>query len=560
MQDKKRLKVVLCWHMHQPEYRDLLTGEYQQPWTYLHAIKDYVEMAQHLEAEPAARAVVNFTPILIEQLQDYASQIDAFLRNRGHISDPLLAALDMPALPVNPDQRAYLIHSCLRANEERLINRFPAYRQLADIADWLKQRPENTRYMNHQYLADLLVWYHLAWLGELQRREDPRVQQLMEKASDFSLADRRQLLQIIQEMIASVIPRYQKLHQQGKVELSFTPYAHPIMPLLLDLESARQAMPDVVLPETTQYPGGSARSHWHIEHGLQVFENAFGFRPQGCWPAEGSVSEATLSLLQDYGVRWVASGENVLRNSLSQSEDTAHSPHQPFQLDGAYPRCFFRDDALSDTIGFKYSEWHADDAVANLIHNLENIAQQHEQAEQRVVSLILDGENAWEYYPENAYYFLSALYRRLSEHPDLELTCFSDCLDTPAQKLPQLTAGSWVYGTFSTWIGDQDKNRGWDMLIDAKRAFDQQYPQLNATNQQLAERQLAVCEGSDWFWWFGDYNPANSVSDFERLYRLQLANLYQILNIEPPEYLAHSFTQGGGTPAAGGTMRQGSEN
>jgi alpha-amylase/alpha-mannosidase (GH57 family) len=220
--------------------------------------------------------------------------------------------------------------------------------------------------------------------------------------------------------------------------------------------------------------------------------------------------------------------------------------------------CFFRDDGLSDLIGFTYASWHADDAVNNLVHHLENIAHCCRAHPEHVVSIIMDGENAWEHYPENAYFFLGALYRRLSEHPAIELTTFSDCLKTvPAKNLKQLTAGSWVYGTLSTWIGEPDKNRGWDMLGDAKHAFDAAAGRLGAEQLERARRQLAVCEGSDWFWWFGGDNPAATVADFEQLYRQHLTNLYQLIGAEPPEYLAQVFTRGGGAPVHGGAMRPG---
>jgi alpha-amylase/alpha-mannosidase (GH57 family) len=224
---------------------------------------------------------------------------------------------------------------------------------------------------------------------------------------------------------------------------------------------------------------------------------------------------------------------------------------------------FFRDDGLSDLIGFTYSDWHADDAVANLIKHLENIAAACQHEPNRLVSIILDGENAWEYYPENGYYFLHALYSKLASHPSLELTTYSECLQQHCEvsTLSHVVAGSWVYGTFSTWIGEPDKNRGWDMLGDAKHAFDASVAagQLDERHRRLAEEQLAICEGSDWFWWFGDYNPAESVRDFEHLYRLHLSNLYQILGAEPPAYLSEVFTHGSGTPAMGGTMRKGQE-
>ncbi|HKK14845.1 MAG TPA: glycoside hydrolase, partial [Gammaproteobacteria bacterium] len=220
--------------------------------------------------------------------------------------------------------------------------------------------------------------------------------------------------------------------------------------------------------------------------------------------------------------------------------------------------CFFRDDGLSDLIGFTYSDWHGDDAVANLVHHLENIAEVTTDA---VVPVILDGENAWEYYPDNGYHFLSGLYERLAAHPRLQLTTFSDCLagDPTPGRLDRLVAGSWVYGTFSTWIGDRDKNRGWDMLREAKLAFDAfaGARDVDAGRLDLARHQLAVCEGSDWFWWFGDYNPADTVTDFDRLFRMHLANLYQLLGQEPPEYLSHAFSHGTGRPERGGVMRHG---
>jgi len=225
---------------------------------------------------------------------------------------------------------------------------------------------------------------------------------------------------------------------------------------------------------------------------------------------------------------------------------------------------FFRDDGLSDLIGFTYADWNPEDAVNNLIHHLENIAGACVDDPNRVVSIIMDGENAWEYYPENGYEFLNTLYRRLGDHPKIELTTFSEVVASGCEPvvLPELVAGSWVYGTFSTWIGSSDKNRAWDLLIDAKSAFDSAVITDKLTPEQLqrARHQLAICEGSDWFWWFGDYNPSESVRDFDTLYRLQLAHLYRLLGADVPEELSQVISHGGGTPEAGGVMRRGSDH
>jgi len=553
--------------MHQPQYLDPSSGKYYLPWTYLHAIKDYVDMVAHLENIAGAHAVVNFAPTLIEQIEDYARQVREFLETGSPINDPMLDALANPVLPDTSEERLKLVVNCLKANEKRLISIYPRFQLLADMVCWIQQRPEAANYFNDQFLADILVWYHLAWMGETVRRTDDRVKRMIDKGHNFTLRERRTLMGIIGELLSGVLGRYRKLAEEGVIELSMTPYAHPIMPLMLDINSAKEALPDITLPLMDQYPGGEERVCWHIEHGLDVFENTFGLRPKGCWPSEGSVSEKTVRLLDKYDFKWVASGETVLANSLhkqyghdaSKLKDWLHFPYKLFDtgITG-----FFRDDGLSDAIGFQYSDWHGDDAVADFINNVIHIADKCESDNCNVVSVIMDGENAWEHYPANGFYFLSALYEQLAAHPRIELTTYEAILDNKkvlAKSLKKMVAGSWVYGTFTTWIGDKDKNRAWEMLADAKRCFDFLVKEGTLAGSRLAaaEKQLAVCEGSDWCWWFGEYNPEGTVSDFERLYRRQLVTLYQLMGESPPEYLRYSFTQGSGAPAAGGVMRHG---
>ena len=556
------MNVVLCWHMHQPDYRDLRTGKIHLPWTYLHATKDYVDMAAHLEAEPAARAVVNFAPILLEQIEDYVAQIQGYLQGHGVIKDPLLAELAEPALPGNTQERLRLMQDCLRANRERMIDRFEPYQRLATMARWYEAHPDSMIYASNQFLADLLTWYHLSWIGESVQRSDPRIRALRDKAVNFSLHDRRELLKIILEQIESVIPRYRKLADNGQVELSMSPYALPIVPLMLEFNSAREALPDVHLPVSCDYPGGRARAEWHLARGLETFQRVFGRRPAGLWPSEGGISQDALELFAEQGFSWVASGGKVLHNSHDASSRSCS--HRVYRFGEVKLDCFFRDDGLSDLIGFDYSDWHANDAVANLVGHMENIARVCPDRDDCLITIILDGENAWEYYPENGYYFLNQLYHSLAQHPHLRMSTFEQFL---AEKSPQraheakIVAGSWVYGTFSTWIGDADKNRGWDILVEAKRTFDEQLAtgSLSAEEEQAAERQLAICEGSDWFWWFGDYNPSQTVNQFDQLYRTHMANLYQLLNVEAPAYLSEIISRGGGDPSRGGVMRQHSE-
>ncbi len=562
MLDKGRLNLVLCWHMHQPQYRRLSDGQYQQPWVYLHAIKDYVDMVAHIEAVPGARAVVNFSPVLLDQLADYVGQVQAYLRDRTPLRDPLLAALAGHWPPPGPE-RAALIEACLRANKTRVIERFPAFKRLTALAAPVIADPGLSAYLEDRYLRDLVMWYHIGWLGETVRRSDARVGQLMGKAQDFDEDAARTLLAVIAEVLASIVPRYRKLAESGRVELSFTPYAHPMVPLLLDFAVAREAQPDVKLPAVARYPGGEERARWHIQAGREAFIRHFGHAPAGCWPAEGGISAQTLALLDDAGVKWTASGERVLRHSMQASaEDAARSAprHRAYGGPGRAIRCFFRDDGLSDLIGFSYADWHADDAVGNLVSHLETIARAADSDSAPIVSIIMDGENAWEYYPENAYYFLRALYERLASHPLIHLTTFSDYLKEghAPVALPPLIAGSWVNGTFATWIGSPDKNRGWEILVQAKKDYDRVVGlgRLSVEDTGRATEALAVCDGSDWCWWFGDYNPRESVRDFERLYRSHINDLYRILGEPPPPMVAEAFVQQGGDRCErGGAMR-----
>lgn len=568
MVSDSRTPVVLCWHMHQPVYQDQNSGEFLFPWVYLHSIKDYVDMAAHLEAHPGARAVVNFAPVLLEQIEEYLVQIERWRDNGTALGDPLLAALVSDSLP-DPGSPRFLelMEKCLRANADRIIKRFAPYKGLADMARFYRNRPDTQRYIARQFLADLLVWYHLGWMGETVRREHPLIQSLQEKSHQFSMEDRRALLDVIAELMASLGPRYWHLAKTGQVELAMSPWAHPIMPLLQDLESAREAIPDIAMPEHAQYAGGTERATWHLQQGRQVFQRFFGEQPVGCWASEGALSQKTLSLLAQQGFRWSASGDSVAHNSIRLAQAQSglkKSPgiHQPFQFADEPLTVFFRDDGLSDLIGFTYSEWHAEDAVGDLVHHIENIAIENKPDKTPVISVILDGENAWEYYPKNGYYFLDELYRVLENHSSLRLTTYKDLLEQPAcepTRLQHLVAGSWIYGTFSTWIGDPDKNRAWDLLCEAKQHYDRAMDSgdLSVEQKEKASRQLGLCEGSDWFWWFGDYNPATVVRDFEYLYRQHLTSLYRTIGYPVPASLSQPLSQGGGEPARGGAMRPG---
>ena len=562
--------------MHQPYYREGLEGKYQLPWVYLHGIKDYTDMAAHLENHPKMRAVINFSPVLLEQLDDYVDELDRFLNQDNslaiNISDPLLALLTgVNKIPSGIEERKQLVEDCKRCYAPRLIEPYPAFKRIVDCLDNAMSKVDENHhfplgYLEDQYFIDLLVWYHLAWLGHSLRYTEI-AQRLMQKEHNYSLEDRYDLLRLIYESLAGIIPRYRALAEQRQIELSLTPYAHPIIPLLNNFGNMVCSLPFAPSPNCNNYPDGMSRSYWHMKKGIEVFEHYFHQKPKGVWLSEGGLSPDAIQLLDEFGISWTASGEDVWRNSChlvgckQEEMNNKRALFKPYQYQNCNTKMYFRDDGLSDFIGFEYSHWNAEDAAQDFVGHLQNI--DHflgDNANNQVVSIILDGENAWEYYIDNGYPFLDALYKKLSNNPQIKMSTFAELSEQlDATVVDQLCSGSWVYGSFSTWIGQEDKNRAWEYLVTAKQVYDQKIASNTLSSKQVekAELQLAICEGSDWFWWFGDYNSSKSVSDFDILFRTQLKLLYEILEVTPPDTLKKPISFGGsGNAENSGTMRR----
>lgn len=547
-------ELALLWHMHQPDYRHPETGEFVLPWVLLHAIKDYADMAGHLERHPRIRCTVNFVPVLLDQIEDYAEQFAS-----GQWRDPLLAivACDDPD-HLGQAERDWLRDMAFRCHAPTMLEPFAPYRRLRDLDAFVRSHDGNgLPYLSGQYFADLATWFLLAWSGETLRRGGTTIPELMAKGDRFDRGDRECLLATLGGIVKNLIPRYRALAERGQIELSCTPGSHPLAPLLIDFASAREAWPDCPLPASPEYPGGRSRLAAHLEAARNSHLRRFGTLPRGLWPAEGALSVPVLAQAAEAGFSWTASSCGMLRNSTDGDCD----PYRPWAAPQGTPgdiTLFFRDERLSDLIGFEYARWHGRDAARHFIGEVEAIGRQRPGA---LVPVFLDGENAWEYYPYNAWYFFEDLYTDLEDHPDIRTTTLSDAADHRREQrrhLSRLTAGSWVYGTLSTWIGDPAKNRAWELLCEAKLCADRALAgdSLSAADQEAVRRRLASCESSDWFWWLGDYNPAQSVASFDRLFRENLKALYRLLRLPVPAALDHPISHGGGSPEGGGAMRR----
>ena len=533
------LDVVIIWHMHQPYYKDPLKNEYALPWTYLHSIKDYFDMPAIVEDTPGAKAVFNLVPSLIEQIQDYAA---------GTAVDPFLEKGKAAPADLGGDDRIFLLENFFTANRQRMIEPSRRYLELLYMAG--EGKPGNARdrvrHFSDQDLLDLQVLFFLAWTGEASRRRYPAFAELAAKGEDFTVADKELLFATQQELLQAIIPCYKRLHQAGRVELAVSPYYHPILPLLCDVRSAQTAMPRVTLPTAVFRHPEDARAQ--IRRGIDYFKQVFGFTPTGMWPSEGSVSDEALEIIADSGIRWIATDEDILVKSLEgglgDHKERLYRPWRFVCRQGEIG-AFFRDHHLSDLVGFTYSQWDASRAVADFCGRLHAI-KGRSSGEGKVIPICLDGENAWEYYPNNAYDFLRGLYRGIAESPALNLTLCSDVMarSTFDGRLHGIHPGSWINANYGIWIGHPEENLAWDLLAGTRNAAVSHNPAVAEAlasgipsadaNVETICRSLYAAEGSDWFWWYGDDHFSPHSDRFDRLFRQHLMNVYRLLGIDTP--------------------------
>ena len=538
----KPLDVVIVWHMHQPYYKDPLKNEYALPWTYLHGIKDYFDMPAIIDDTPGAKAVFNLVPSLIEQLLEYAS---------GSAVDPFLQKGKAAPSELSQEDRIFLLENFFSANRQHMIEPSRRYLELLYMAGEGKpgSAAERVRHFSEQDLLDLQVLFFLAWTGEAARRRYPVFADLVAKGEDFTAADKELLFATQLEVLQAIIPLYQRLHLEGRIELSVTPYYHPILPLLCDIKIAQTAMPRVTLPAANFRHSEDARAQ--IRRGISYFREIFGFTPTGMWPSEGSVSNETLTIIAESGIRWIATDEEILEKSLDGGLGSGKERlYRPWRYSSSRGEigAFFRDHQLSDLIGFTYSQWEAGRAVEDLCGRLNGIKSRL-GGEGRVVPIILDGENAWEYYPNNAYDFLQGMYKGIAGSPALRLSTCDEVLNETRfdGRLHTIFPGSWINGNYGIWIGHPEENLAWDLIAHAREAavsanplvaaaLANGDPSTDATAEMIC-RSLYAAEGSDWFWWYGDDHFSPHSDRFDRLFRQHLMNVYRLLGQDPPREL-----------------------
>ena len=528
--------LMLLWHVHQPFYKDLAQGRYTMPWVRLHALKDYLGMVAILQDFPSLHMTFNLVPSLVVQIQDYAQETAV---------EQAYQVAFKPVQKLTEEDRRFLLESAFQINHQNLLNRYPRFREL-----WDKSRTTDhataARLFSPGDLLDLQVLSQLAWFDEIYLAGDPQIRKLAAQERGY-YEDDKSLLHLKEvEIFKRVLVEYRVASERGQIEISTSPFYHPILPLLCDTNIAAESHPGVHLPPRPFQHPEDARDQ--LRAAIQLHQEVFGSKPRGLWPSEGSVSDEVLRLAAEEGFEWTATDEGVLGRSRQmgfgrRSDGTVEGGHElyrphVFSSQGRNISIFFRDHQLSDLVGFVYSRMDPHAAAADL-HQRIKAAGRSTSSKPAVVSVILDGENAWEYYPGNGREFLKSFYGRLASDPELKAVTATEALSViDPGFLTHVHPGSWINANFDVWIGADEDNRAWDLLSQARDFYAHNSSKAEKMNTQLAQQELWVAEGSDWCWWYGPEHSTANDEEFDLLFRTHLSNLYRMLGGSPADELA----------------------
>jgi len=541
-------RVAVLWHMHQPSYRDPLDGTFILPWVRLHALKDYWGMVELLAETPQVRVTFNLVPSLLDQIDAYVS---------GEAREAELRLGLAPADRLDESEKVYLLRAGFMAHPENLIGRFPRFAELLALRgprnDEASLRVAAPRFGAAE-MRDLQVLSKLAWFDLDWREQDAALRTLIAKGRDYSEEDKRVLADRERALLAAVVPAYRRAADEGRVELSASPYYHPILPLLCDSDVHREAHPGAYVPRRFRHPEDAADQ---IRRAVDRHAQVFGRPPAGMWPSEGSVSEEAVTEMARAGLRWTASDEGVLERSIQRplhrdSRGTAHPVdllYRPWirRTPAGEIAMLFRDRTLSDLIGFSYSGSDPEHAAHDLLERTRRIGDtwtREGQPGDPVVPIILDGENAWEHFREGGRTFLRRFYAGLQADPRLRAVTVSEAVAAGAPlELPRVFAGSWIHADFSVWIGHADDRRAWDFLGAARDALAAAEKEGKVATPALerAREAFRAASGSDWCWWYGDDHSSENDYEFDRLFRRHLRAVYEAIGLGAPEALSETL-------------------
>lgn len=532
-----KLCCAFLWHMHQPLYLDPVSGHFSMPWVRLHAVKAYNDMLECLDKRPEVRVTFNFVPSLLYQ-------INLYLQGK---TDDFLDLSRKKASELSSPEREFILTHFFSCHWPTMVEPYQRYEQLLALrgrdftpsnASWIKNR------FSEQDLLDLQVWFNLTWMG-FAARKDPFINNLFQKGRLFTEDEKARLLDMHIEIMGRLMADYAKKWTDGQIELSTSPFYHPILPLLMDTDYAKRCMPGVNLPHRFSYPQDAIAQ---LKKARDFCHNIFKKTPDGLWPSEGSVAPELISIADKLGFSWMATDEAILYRSLDNPGPNALFQPYNVHIGDSSINMIFRHHELSDLIGFVYKENDPEIAAADFIARLNEIRQKLSEMDRPpFVAVILDGENPWEYYMDGGEAFLGALYDGISHNPGLELVTVSDYLRQypPTKTLNRLHTGSWINGDFGIWIGGKEENRAWEALGEARANIEKTIKTGNPSekDKERAMESIFAAEGSDWFWWYGDKFATNYAYEFDSLFRLHLQEAYKSLGLPVPPDLLNPLRQ-----------------
>lgn len=532
--------LAILWHQHQPYYPDDVHGETLMPWVRLHGTKDYFGMALHLLEVPEFHCTINLVPSLLTQILRYTE--------RGG-SDRHLDVSRAPAGSLSESDACYLLDHFFMVNTESMIRPWPRYHELYQKRGLGRETAEQALHrFSERDLRDLQVWNNLTWMHPLAFDRDSELRELRDKGRHWTEAEKQSVLDKQLEILRQIIPLHRQLAERGQVELTTTPFYHPILPLLQDKRSARQAMPDCPLPKALDSYAEDVETH--LQRAVTLHRELLGMTPRGLWPSEGSVSQEIIPAIARAGIEWIATDEEILAGSTNgwvARDAQGHVRHpemlyRPWLVEeqGHSLQIVFRDHGLSDLIGFHYQRSDPHRAADDLLARVDAIGRATEGARRTaLVPIILDGENCWEYYPDGGVAFLRTLYQNACRHPNLRPTTIGAALkkEPATDRIGRLYAGSWISHNFAIWIGHHEDNTAWDLLHQARQFLVQAAPAASPQLLARAWEELYIAEGSDWFWWYGDDHSSLQDELFDQLFRRHLQNVYETLGSSPPTIL-----------------------
>ncbi len=538
------ISLAFFWHQHQPYYPDDVSGETLMPWVRLHGTKDYYGMALHLKEVPEFKCTINLVPSLLMQILRYTEK---------GASDRHLDVSRVPADGLSEIDSLYILDQFFMASVDNMIRPYPRYHELYQKRGFGRDTAETALpRFSERDLRDLQVWNNLTWMHPLAFEKDPELKELRNKGRFWTENEKRLLLEKQMQILKQIIPLHRELAESGQVELTTTPFYHPILPLLWDKRCARQAMPECELPKFLDSYAADAKLQ--IERAVALHKELFGAAPVGMWPSEGSVSQDIIPVIAQAGIEWIATDEEILARSTNgwisrDSQGFIRHPemlYRPWRVEeqGSQLQIVFRDHGLSDLIGFHYQRSDPTRAAQDLLGRVEAIGRAVESnnaSRPALVSIILDGENCWEYYPDGGVEFLRTLYRGAARHPLIRPVRMRDHLrEHPAtDRIGRLFAGSWISHNFAIWIGHHEDNTAWDLLHQTRQFLVQTQVQGQVAPAAVARAwdEVYIAEGSDWFWWFGDDHSSAQDELFDQLFRKHLQNVYTLLGVQHPSLL-----------------------